>query len=147
MYAPSSAPLRIFVDTSSLIAGCFSPAGASSIILKVAGFGLIDGRISPEVRIEAIRNVMKKVPASLPALQVILAEALTEGPSPTDDDIRAVAAFAHPKDVPVLACAVAHQCSYLVTLNERDFNPPDTMIRVIRPGDLVGRLRLLIQGA
>lgn len=68
--ADSRPPLRVFFDTSALIAGCFSNTGASFALLQLAGLGIIDGQISDEVRIEAERNIGAKLPSALPALRL-----------------------------------------------------------------------------
>lgn len=136
--------LRVFFDTSVLISGSFSRSGASFVLLQLAGLSLIEGRISALVREDAQRNVQSKVPAALPALRVLLDEALAEGPIVTLEALDRVRAYAHAKDVPILASAVAQECRYLVTLNERDFHPPAALIRVARPGEMLGAMRSLL---
>lgn len=138
--------LRLFFDSSVVVAGTFSRTGASFILLHLAGLGLIDGRISADVRDEVLRNVLAKLPAALPGARVVLSQALVEGPAVLDADLRAVATYADPKDVPILAAAVAQECRYLVTLNERDFWPPANLIRVVRPGALTMSLRTVLAG-
>lgn len=140
MSEPALLP-RVFFDTSAVIAGAFSTTGASYILLQLAGLTLLDGRISPDVRAEALRNVTAKTPAALPHLRVLLGTVLVEIPY-TDTQIEAVRDYADPKDVRILAAAVAQQCRYLVTLNEKDFWPPPTLIAVTRPGTLLQMLRV-----
>lgn len=137
-------PPRIFFDTSVLVAGAFSRTGASSILMQLAGLTLLDGRISPNVRAEALRNVMAKVPTALPGLRVLLNEVLNEGPAVTEGQIQAVSKYAEPKDQPILAAAVVQRCLYLVTLNEKDFWPPSDLILIVRPGDLLRKVRTLL---
>jgi len=132
---------RIFFDTSVVIAGTASMKGASYILMQLAGLTLIDGRISPEVRLEAERNVALKMTAALPALRILLREALKEGPSPSEAEFNTAAAYAHPKDMIILASAVAQNCQYLVTLNEKDFWPPPAIIKIVRPGELLRAVR------
>ena len=130
-------PPRIFFDTSVLVAGAFSRTGASYILMQLAGLTLLDGRISPGVRTEALRNVTAKLPAALPQLRVLLNEVLIEGAAVTDEQVQAVAQYAERKDQSILASAVARHCRYLVTLNEKDFWPRPDLILVVRPGDLL----------
>lgn len=132
--------LRVFFDTSVVIAGAFSESGASYVLLQLAELGLIDGRISTDVRTESERNVAKKLPRALPALRVLLDETLHEA-SPPSDITAELAECAHPKDLSILAAAVDQDCRFLVTLNEGDFRPPVDLITVARPGDLVVHLR------
>ena len=140
MTEPASPP-RVFFDTSVVIAGAFSNTGASYILLQLAGLTLLDGRIPPEVRAGALRNVTAKLPSALPHLRVLLNTVLAEGATPAHDDFEAIAVYADPKDRPILAAAVSQQCRYLVTLNESDFWPPPELMTVVRPGDLLRLLR------
>lgn len=132
---------RIFFDTSVVLAGAFSERGASNGLIKLAGLTLIEGRISPEVREEVMRNAPVKMPAALPALRSILSEYLIEGLAPSNAVLSSVRGYADAKDVPILAAAVEQRCQFLVTLNERDFWPPPTLITIIRPGDLLLAIR------
>ena len=141
-----TSPPRVFFDSSVVIAGAFSATGASYILLHLAGLTILDGRIAPVVRTEALRNVTAKLPSALPHLRVLMDTALVEGPSATAEQLLAVAAYAKPEDQPILAAAVAQQCRYLVTLNERDFWPPSGLMGIVRPGDLLRLLRTQLAG-
>jgi predicted nucleic acid-binding protein len=136
--------LRVFFDTSALIAGSASRSGASYVLLQMAGLGLVDGRISAEVREEAVRNTARKLPAALPALKLLLRDALVEGEPASQALMESVEDHAEPEDRPILAAALAQECRYLVTLNERDFHPPPGLIVIVRPGDLLRRIREVI---
>lgn len=139
-------PPRVFFDTSVVMAGAFSSTGASYILLQLAGLTLLDGRISPLVRTEALRNVTARLPSALPHLRVLLDSALVEGAVATAVQLEAVATYADPKDQPILAAAVAQGCRYLVTLNAKDFWPPSELIGVVRPGALLQMLRTQLAG-
>jgi len=142
----NTSPPRVFFDSSVVIAGAFSATGASYILLQLASLMLLEGRISAAVRTEVTRNVTAKLPAALPHLRVLLDTALVEGPAVADAQAQAVAAYADPKDQPLLASAVAQNCRYLVTLNERDFRPPPALIGIVRPGALLQMLRTQLAG-
>jgi len=139
-------PPRVFFDTSVVIAGAFSVSGAGYILLQLAGLTLLEGRISPVVRSEALRNVTAKAPAALPHLRVLLKTVFPEDAPPAAEPVEPIAICADPKDQPILTAAVAQQCRYLVTLNERDFWPPPEMILVVRPGDLLRALHTQLAG-
>lgn len=142
----NTSPPRAFFDSSVVIAGAFSATGASYILLQLASLALLEGRISAEVRTEVTRNVTAKLPVALPHLRILLATALVEGAAVADEQAQAVAAYADPKDQPLLASAVAQNCRYLVTLNERDFWPPPALIGIVRPGALLQMLRTQLAG-
>ena len=82
----------------------------------------------------------------LPHLRVLLDTALVAGPAATAEQLLAVAPYAEPEDQTMLAAAVAQECRYLVTLNEANFRPPPALIAVVRPGDLLTRLRTQLAG-
>lgn len=138
---PDTVPLKIFFDSSVLITGAFSQKGASHILLQLANLTLVDGRISEEVRIESERNVLARIPTALPLLRVLINEALTLGPPLTPEQIQEAVPFADPKDALILASAIAQQCQYLVTLNEKDFWPLTSVITVLRPGHMLQEIR------
>lgn len=135
---------RVFFDSSVLIAGSFSLRGASHILLQLSALTLLDGRISPDVREEAERNISKKIPAALPQLRILLKEAVVEGAPITEAQWRAARPYAHEKDVAILGAALAQDCHYLVTLNAKDFWPPEGGVEVLRPAELLHKLRLLL---
>ena len=97
--------------------------------------------MSADVRDEVMRNAPDKMPAALPILPAFLSEALHESPAPSVETLKLVRSYADPKDVPILAAAIEQRCHYLVTLNERDFWPPSTLITIMRPGDLLRAVR------
>ena len=76
----------------------------------------------------------------------MLKDVLTEGAPVTAEQMAKVAQYADPKDGPILASAIAQQCRYLVTLNEKDFWPPPNLIPIVRPGDLLRALREQLSG-
>lgn len=141
MAQPNDA-LRVFFDSSVVIAGAFSRKGASYILLQLSSLTLIDGRSSIDVRTETERNIRAKLPSALPALRVLLDATLSEGSALMPAALEQVKSYADAKDVPPLASAVQQQCTYLVTLNERDFWPPTTLIKVVRPGTLLQAIRI-----
>ena len=89
--------LRVFFDSSVLIAGTISSRGASYALLRLAELALIDAFISPEVREETVRNVRAKVPAGLPFLSMMLSEAFPKVVEVSDEAIRIALESAHPK--------------------------------------------------
>lgn len=138
---PETVPLRLFFDSSVLIAGSFSQKGASHILLQLTNLTLLDGRISADVCVESERNVLAKLPAALPILRVLINDTLTIGPPLRHEQVQQALPYADPKDAPILASAIAQQCQYLVTLNEKDFWPLPTLITVVRPGTMLQEIR------
>ena len=111
---------RLFIDASCLFAGADSPRGGSAYILSVCARGYLRAVVSPDVLIEAERNILDKLPvdafvryrelvASTPLLVVSAPSATAVG--------RYEQAFL--EDAHVVASAHASRSDYLLTLDRR----------------------------
>jgi putative PIN family toxin of toxin-antitoxin system len=143
---------RVFLDTSALLAGLASPAGASNMILALAEAELITLVVSEEVLVEAERNLHEKLSKAIPEYQrFLIACPLEEVATPTAGDIRVVKEIIHPKDAPILTAAMNAQVDYLVTLNRKHFlDDPDVArrsgLRIGTPDDFLAWLRNQLEG-
>ena len=139
--------LRIFVDADVLFAGSASPTGASHIVLVLAELGIIEAIVSGQVRQQVERNLIAKLPAALPAFRAVvdLCCRAVADPDPSASSGLAQAGLVHPKDAPILAAAIAHDCRWLVTFNVRDSRPGER-IRVATPGDFLEEARQRLAG-
>ena len=137
---------RIYVDADVLFAGAASPNehSASLVILRMAEITLIEAVTSEQVITEVERNLEDKMPAAMPAFQMIVSRCLHVVSDPTVAEIRALSKAADPKDLPILAAAVREGCVYLTTYNIRHFQPGVESVTVLKPGDLVQRVRYLL---
>jgi len=63
---------------------------------------------------------------------------------PALNEIEGFAGLADTKDVPILAAAVREKCAYLASHNVRHFQPGVSGVTVLKPGDLVQRVRYLL---
>jgi hypothetical protein len=137
---------RVFVDADVLFAGAAAPGehGASLVILRMAEITLIEAITSQQVIVEAERNLIEKLPQSLLAFRLIVSRCLKIVPDPQPAELSLYAGLAHPKDLPILAAAVREGCPWLVTFNMRHFQPGHPQVAVLRPGDLVLRVRDLL---
>jgi predicted nucleic acid-binding protein len=135
--------LRVFFDADVLIAGSASKthSSASYILLQLAELTLIEGLICPYVREEVERNLTEKLPQALPVFRALLRTALREVSDPSKEELEQWAGRADPKDLPVLAAALLHDCRYLVTFNTSDYPDPPEPLEVMEPGELVRRVR------
>jgi predicted nucleic acid-binding protein len=138
-------PPLVYFDADVIVSGCRSTVGASHVLLRIAEYGLIRPMTS-ELAIEEAERHIKSVSASAAeafsaAVRDVFA---TPVPAPTIAEVEAVKEQADPKDVAHLAAALAHGASYLVTFNVRDYRPAAGSLIVLRPGDLIDRLRTLI---
>ena len=144
--ANNSTKPRIFIDADVLFAGAASPNehSASLVILRMAEITLIEAVVSEQVIAEVERNLEEKMPAAMPAFQMLVSRCLHVVPDPTMAEIKALSKSADAKDVPILAAAVRESCVFLTTYNIRHFQPGIESITVLKPGDLVQRVRYLL---
>jgi hypothetical protein len=63
---------------------------------------------------------------------------------PAVAEIKALSKAADAKDLPILAAAVRENCVFLMTYNIRHFQPGVESITVLKPGNLVQRVRYLL---
>ena len=115
--------LRVFLDANVYFAGSASPTGGSVLVLQLILKGRIEVTASRLVLREAERNLRRKrPPKDLKAFHQFLKHAkLRVIPTPPETAWKPYEGVIHPKDVPVLAAAVASKAAYLVTLDRRHF--------------------------
>ena len=73
-------------------------------------------------------------------------ELATARAQPIAAAIDAVAQQAHPKDVPILAAAIACRADILATFNVRHFNPRGARPLILQPRHVVSRIRAALSG-
>src|SRR5512136_2421328 len=80
--------LRVFLDTSVIIAAVLSPGGGGRMLFRLAATGFLKIVLGPSVIRETDEVVRRKVPASLPDLANLLASARVEqGPGARPSDL------------------------------------------------------------
>ena len=139
---------RLFIDADVLFAGAAAPRehGASLVILRLAEIPLIEAITSQQVIVEAERNLLEKIPAALPAFRLLVSRCLTIVPSPTPQELEPYQGLADAKDLPILVAALLSGCQWLVTFNTRDFQPGHPHVAVLKPGDILLRVREQLSG-
>jgi uncharacterized protein len=107
--------MRLFLDANVLFAACWSPDGRAGLLLGLARTHQIDLITSPHALEEARRNIERKRPDALPALEQLqgTVELVVEAAP-------AVVAWAGGRglpdgDAPILAAAIANAADALVT--------------------------------
>lgn len=143
---------RIFLDSSALIAGLASPAGASNVILCLAEAELVTLVLSEQVLVETERSLQNKIPAAVAEYRRLLSVCpLDVVAGPSEAEVLAATEIIHPKDAPILAAAMHCQVDYLVTLDRKHFldDPEVTRrsgLRIGTPGDLLMWAREWFEG-
>lgn len=137
---------RIFIDDDVLFAGSASPNehSASNVILRMAELTLIDAITSNQVITEVERNILNKIPRALPAFQLLVSRSLKVVVDPEPAEMEAHIGSADPADLPILIAAKREGCKLLATFNIRHYQPGIPSVTVLKPGDLVLRVRYLL---
>jgi hypothetical protein len=134
---------RVFVDADVLFAGAASPQehSASLVVLRMAEIGLIEALTCQQVIDEAERNLAEKLPKALAAFRMLVSRSLRVVPDPSPADLIPYAGLAQAEDLPILVAALRESCPWLVTFNLRHYQPGHEQVLILRPGDLVLRVR------
>lgn len=137
---------HVFVDADVLFAGAASPNehSASNLILRMAELTLIDAVTSTQAVMEVERNLSEKISKALPAFRLLVSRCTTivDGPDPAE--LIEYAGLADPEDLPILVAAIQSECNLLATFNLRHFQPGYQSVAVLKPGDLIVRVRYLL---
>src|SRR3989338_4037082 len=138
---------RVFLDANVYFAGSASPAGGSALVLQLFRRGRVGAPAPRLVLREAERNLQRKrPPKDLKAFHQFLKHAkLRVIRTPPEAAWKPYEGLIHPKDVPVLAAAVASKAAYLVTLDRRHFMAKTMSGKVpglviMTPGDFLHEL-------
>jgi len=143
--------LKVFLDTSALIAGIASSTGAAREVLRLAELQLIEIVLSKQVIVEADRNIDAKLPDisyEYRSFVELLAPVLVDDPSPKDikkySDL-----ILDPDDAPILAAAVLSGVDCLVTWDKKHFLKTSiktgTDMKILSPGEFLKFFRSYIE--
>lgn len=140
--------LRVYIDADVLLASCASPAShsAGQVVLSLSEITLIDAVTSELALEECRRNFEETLSDAMETFELLVKRSLDVVPAPSKETVRRHAGRADWKDVPHLACALEHGCAYLVTYNTKDYAPGHPDAQVVRPGELVRRVRERLTG-
>lgn len=97
----------VFIDTSALIAGIFSPTGAAHEVLRLCEAEVVKSLMSRQLLVEADRNIFEKLPALLSeycAFLKHLSPLIVEDPSKLA--VEQACEIIHHNDAPILAAAI-----------------------------------------
>lgn len=131
----------LFFDASCLFTAADSPQGGSAFILSVCARGYLRAVVSPDILVEAERNILEKLPteafhryrhllASTPLLLVS---------SPSESLVRHYESI-FLEDAHVVASALASQSEFLITLDEpleRRVTQAQLPIIALSPGEFL----------
>lgn len=143
--------LKVFLDTSALIAGIASSSGAAKEVINLAETGLITIYISKQVIIEADRNINSKLPEMLKEFRAfikILSPVLVD--DPTTEQIKKYSSLINQNDAPILSAAISSGTDYLVTWDKKHFIKKRSSFavntKIVTPGEFLQDFRKYIEG-
>lgn len=112
-------PVKLFIDSSVLIAAAISLHGSARQLLGAGIAGQYQLFASQLVLTESERNITRKAPEALPMFQ-LFAEALVPTiVRPSSEQVVDVAKVVELKDAPIVAGALAADALYLATFDQR----------------------------
>lgn len=115
----NSTKIKVFLDTSSLLAGLNSPYGASGIIISLGKLGKIYLLISLDVVAEAERAIKIKFPLlKIPFADFLFGDITISG-EVTEAEVRRVRKIIDSEDAPIFVAALKAKANYLVTLDKK----------------------------
>ncbi len=140
--------IKVFLDSSAVIAGIISSTGAARVLLVMSENGQIETFISEQVITESERSMAKKAPHSLPEFRQTIKDArLKIVHNPTQREIEEnLYLIADRDDVPILLAAMKTNVDYLVTHNRKHFlDDPKVAersgLKIGTPGDVLAWIR------
>ena len=134
---------KVFIDSSVLIAAAISSTGSARELLLNSFRDELKIVISDLVLEETQRNLSKKAPKALPALQLFLEVLNPEMVNPTKSLVRKVSKVIEFKDAPIVAGAISSKVDYLVSfdrkhiLQHKQEIEENFKIKVVTPDELL----------
>ena len=114
--------IKVFIDTSVLIAGVASLTGASAAVLDLCEAESIQMVISRQVLVEADRNFSAKLPGFVNEFRQFirnLVPLMVEDPPAAA--VERAAGLIDRKDAAILAAAIESKVDFLITLDKKHF--------------------------
>lgn len=136
--------IRIFIDSSVIVAAMFSSEGGSSKILALCEAGLLEGNVSKHVTDEVGEVLKRKFPEMIEDFENLLKLAnLKVLKKVKEAEIaRAKNWISDKNDVPILAAAKQLNVDVLITLDIRHFIKDEDVskksgLRILTPGEFL----------
>jgi len=109
--------IKVFLDSSVIIAGLASKKGGSYEVLALAELKVLLPCICENVVSEAFRNVQKKLPGSVPYVYTLFKKLPLKMIDPSGEDMALAKKLINEKDAPILAAAITGNVDWLLSLD------------------------------
>lgn len=119
MVSAQGPKLRVFVDSSVLMAAAISGNGSARDLVQAAFDGHIDLWVSPLVIEECTRNLAKKAPLALGVLTAFLSDLPVSLADPERTLVERAAALVELKDAAIVAGAMQAEAPVLASYDRR----------------------------
>lgn len=110
--------IKVFLDSSVLIAGLASRKGGSHEVLALAELGIIIPCISEDVVSEVLRNVQKNLPNSALHYYNLFKTMPFKVMDASEKDTEYAKTLINEKDAPILAAAISGSVDWLLSLDK-----------------------------
>lgn len=140
--------IRVFLDSSVIIAGIAWAAGGSHEVLALAELGVIAPCLSEEVVAEVLGNVQKKLPGYLGSYYALFKALSFRVIDASPEDLEHARSMINEKDAPILAAAISGRVDWLLSLDKHLL---DEALRkqvgfgIRTPGDFLKKLADLLR--
>lgn len=133
--------VKVFLDSSVIIAGINSPTGASSLILKLSKESKIIASVSEIVLQEVLRNIKKKLPEEvfIQFLKYLSESNFEKIDFEEESEILQYQEITDTKDLHVIAAAYKAHADYLITLDKKHLLSLEQKLpfKIITPGEFI----------
>lgn len=136
--------IKVFLDSSVIIAGLASPRGGSREILNLVELKILRGVISETVVREVSRNIEKKLPQCLPQYYQLFRSLPFLMAEPTEPCLFRARELINQADSLILAAALEAQVEWLISLDKHFLNLAADRLpfKVVTPRDFLFALDL-----
>ncbi|MQL52370.1 PIN domain-containing protein [Desulfofundulus thermobenzoicus] len=145
----STGQIKVFLDSSVIIAALASMSGGSHEVLALAELGIIVPCISEDVVGQVLRNVQKKLPGCVDSYYTLFKVLPFKIVDPTDEDLEYARSLINEKDAPIPAAAISGKVDWLLSL-DKHFLSGDWKGKVNfaigTPGDFLQELVSFLKG-
>lgn len=110
-------PIKVFLDSSVIIAGLASGSGGSHKVLLLAELGIVIPYVSEQVITEVLRNIQLKLPGCTEAFYTLFKRLPFVLSDPVAEDLMRAKSLINEKDAPVMAAAITAKVDWLLSLD------------------------------
>lgn len=138
-------PIKVFLDSSVIIAGLASRRGGSYELLALAEVGIITPYISEQVINEVLRNTQKKLPGCVDLFYLLFKRLPFVIADPGVEHLLHAKAFINENDAPIIAAAMTAEADWLLSLDSHFLNKDwkgEVSFLIGTPGDFLRKMRI-----